>query len=190
VLTTEQANQIVSPGEREDALAEERAKQARAREREVLRRREESALEQLHELGFRVSLYEPSDWVDPDPLHGIAGGWRSGVCNAIAYAVDGRRKSLSGISAVQALDEARSWLRHQARLKDDAPNRFVLTNEDVPAVHVSQRIVGDKAETQRRRENTVRRVISFQSGIAEVVDAHSDPVGDTDSRASQYRERD
>jgi hypothetical protein len=154
---------------------------------QILRQREEHALNELRELGFRIGLYEERKHVEPYPLLGEAGGWKTGVCYATAYSATGKTKTLSAMSAVDALRQAKDWLRYQeTRLSPEL--RFVIAPGDCPiGVPVRQQIAGDTAETQQRRLNTSRRVISFQNGTAEVVDAHGSPVGDT-SHASQYRD--
>jgi hypothetical protein len=148
--------------------------------------RESEALSELQKLGFRVTLHELPKQVDDDVLTGTYAGWTSGTCYAVVVDRAGKRKHVSGISAVDALAQAQSWSRWQAGLKDDAPNKFHPSSEDVPEMLVTHRVAGDTAETKQRRENTERRIIGFQSGTAAVVDAHGVPVGET-TRASQHR---
>jgi hypothetical protein len=175
VLSEEQASQLMSDHELQLAAIEER---------------ENEALSELGALGFRVTLHELPHYLEADILTGHTAGWKNGTCYAVLYDRAGKRKHVSGISAVDALSQAQAWSRWQAGIKNDAPNKFHPTNAAVPEATVTSRVAGDTAETKRRRASTERRVLSFQSGTAEVVDAHGEPVGDTTSRASQYRERD
>jgi hypothetical protein len=146
----------------------------------LLATREEYALEELRELGLRISLYEEREFVDPDPLRGLDGGWKRGVCHAVADSVTGKRKTFSGVSAVDTLDQARSWLKYQERLKPEF--RFEIVSESV-AVPVRQQIAGDAAMTQQRRENTERRVIALE-GSPHLVDAMRNPINGDITRAS------
>jgi hypothetical protein len=103
------------------------------------------------------------------------------------YSRDGKRKHVAGTSAVEALQAAQAWWKWQQGLKEDAPNRFIpsVDHEFVPEAFVTQRVVGDTAEVKQRRENTERRILSFDSGIAEVVDSHGEPMKHI-NQASQY----
>lgn len=150
---------------------------------EALRKREHAALDELADLFLDITLYEPRTLVEPDPLRGIEGGWTTGVCHAIAYSLDGKRKTFSGVSAVHVLDSVRAWKKWNDSLKPDAANRWEFSVEPVP-VAVIQRPAGDTAETAARRANTERRVLSWESGAAQRVDAHGSPI--EESRASQY----
>jgi hypothetical protein len=154
----------------------------------LLRAREEAALEELQQLGFRLALYEPREYVDGDPLLGTEAHWKQGVCHAVADARDGRRKTLTGISALDALTQAKAWLRYQQeRLSPE--QRFVPLLAPPYAMRVTQRIAGDKAETELRRANTERRVISTD-GTPHLVDAHGDPIqGDITRLASRLTGR-
>jgi len=153
---------------------------------ERLQQREELALEELRELGFRISLYEPRELIQADPLRGIEEHWQQGCCHAIADSATGKRKSLSAISAVSALDQARSWLKYQQdRIAPE--DRFVIIHGGC-AVPVRHQVGGDKATSEHRRQNTERRIVSFQSGHPALVDSHGDPLkGDdsNDARVSQ-----
>lgn len=162
-----------------------------AKRQEQLEAREGEALDELHKLGFRVTLHEMGRYVEADELLGVRAGYRPGTCYAVMYGRDGKRKHVSGRSALEALQQAQAWSRWQASLKDDAANKFVpsVDHEFVPAASVTQQVVGDTAETRMRRENTERRIISFASGTAEIVDSHGDPLGEG-IHASQYREAD
>jgi hypothetical protein len=175
VLSEEQANKIVPAKARK-----------RATKQEQLERRESVALEELRKLRFRVTLHELPRYDEADELLNQPARFVPGNCYAVLYGIDGKRKHVAGCSAVDALTQAQSWCRWQAGLKDDAPNKFVVTDDDVPELHVTHRPAGDTAETNQRRANTTRRILSFQSGVAEVVDAHGEPLGDVTSRASQY----
>jgi|SRR5579862_1905843 len=153
-----------------------------------LEARECEALDALHEIGFRVTVHEIGRYVETDELRGIKAGFKSGTCYAVMYSRDGKRKHVSGTSAVEALAQAEAWTRWQAGLKDDAPNKFVPSVDfDPTAVRVAHRVIGDAAETELRRKNTQRKLLSFQTGSAEVVDAHGTPIGEG-NQASQYRE--
>jgi hypothetical protein len=149
----------------------------------ILRQREEHALEELREIGFRISLYEPRVYVEPDPLLGEAGGWKIGTCYVTAYSAAGKQKTISAMSAVDALRQAKAWLHYQeSRLSPEL--RFVIEKGDGPtAVPVQQRIAGDTAETAAR--HTKRKVLAFDSGVAEVVDAHGTPLPEA-THASQF----
>lgn len=179
----------VLSGEQADAIVP-RAKRARATKQEVLERRENEALEELHKLGFRVSLHEMGRYVEADDLLGIPAGYKRGECYAVMYAADGKRKHVSGSSAVEALQQARAWWHWQLGLKADAANKFVPSVDHEPtAPVVSQRVSGDTAQTKLRRENAERRILSFQTGVAEVVDSHGEAIKEA-NRASQYRAAD
>jgi hypothetical protein len=154
-----------------------------ARNEAALQAREEAALAELEEIGFRVSLYEPRTYVEEDVLLGVAGGWKLGTCYAVADSVDGKRKTFSGMSAVQALADAKGWLRYQeTRLSPEL--RFQIVKGENVAAPVIQRVAGDAAETAARRGNE-RRIISFESGTAELVNQHGAPMGD-DNQAAQF----
>jgi hypothetical protein len=172
VLSAEQADKIVP-----------RSKRAQAQYEASLAAREEHALEELAEIGFRVTLYEPREYVEPDELLGRKGGWKVGVCHAVVDSIAGKRKSISEQSAVAALAQARSWLRYQQeRLSLEL--RFVIAKENV-AVPVLARAAGDAAETAARRAATERRVIDFDAdGTAQVVDSHGDPITDAATKGS------
>jgi hypothetical protein len=153
----------------------------------ILRQREEHALDELRELGFRIGLYEERKYVEPDPLVGEHGGWKTGVCYATAYSAAGKAKTISAMGAVDALKQAKAWAHYQeTRLAPEL--RFVIEKgDDSVAVPVIQRVVGDTAETKLRHENTERRLISFENGAAEVVDSHGESLGDI-SQASHLRD--
>lgn len=180
VLTEEQAEQIIP-----------RAKRARATKQDRLEARENEALDELDKLGFRVTLHEMGHYREADDLLGISTGYVPGTCYAVMYSRDGKRKHVSGSSAVAALQQARAWWRWQQGLKDDAAAKFFpsVDHEVTPEAFVQHRVSGDTAQTRQRRENTERRLVSFASGIAEVVDAHGDAITEA-NRASQYREDD
>lgn len=111
-----------------------------------------------------------------------------GALDAVIYDRSGKRKYVSGISAVQALAQAQSWRTWQDGLKDDAANKFVPSVDNVSvAVPVIQRASGATAQEAERRANAERRIISFASGTPELVDSHGDLLGDTDNPASHYR---
>lgn len=150
----------------------------------AIQAREEDALSELEKLGFRVTLHTLPHYVGEDILLGTKAGWVNGDCYAVVYSRDGKRKHVSGISAVDALTQAQSWLRWQAGLKDDAAAKFHRSPFDVAEVLVTSRVAGDTAETEQKRTNTERRVLSWQSGTAEVVDAHGTPIEET--HASQF----
>jgi hypothetical protein len=180
VLAEAQADQIVP-----------RAKRTRATKQERLEARENEALAELSALGFRVTLHEMGRYRVADDLLGISAGYVPGTAYAVMYAADGRRKHVSGGSAVEALQQAQAWWRWQEGLKDDAAAKFVpsVDHEFTPAAVVQQRLSGDTATTRQRRENTERRILSFARGTAEVVDAHGEPI-DVDDQTSQHREDD
>jgi hypothetical protein len=161
-LTEEQADRIVP-----------RAKRKTAR----LEAREVEALEQLARLGFRVTLHVYGKHVEADKLLEIEAHYRPGECYAVMYGVDGRRKSISGSSAVGVLTQARTWVDWQNRLKPDAPGKFIPSadNEPIAETVVVQQVAGDKAEVALRRANTERRLLNFE-GTAHLVDAHGAPI--------------
>jgi hypothetical protein len=172
-LTAEQADKIIPRVTREQARREA-----------ALRVREEAALEELEELGFRIGLYEPRTFLEPDELRGIAGGWKVGTCYAVADSITGKRKTISAMSAVDALDQAKAFLHYQeTRLSPEL--RFTIAKGESVAIPVVRRVAGDTAETAARRESTQRRILGFASGVAEVVDSHGDPIGE-DNHASQF----
>jgi hypothetical protein len=140
--------------------------------------RETEALEVLKALGFRVTFHAMRQKVDADPLLGIEAHWRPGECYAVMYAADGRRKSISGSSAVGVLTQARSWVDWQGQLKPDAANKFVPSADNSPTSEtvVVHRVAGDKAEVAQRRANTERRLLNFESSTPRLVDAHGDPI--------------
>lgn len=167
-------------------MTKELTAREQARREAALKAREESALEELEELGFRVSLYEPRTFIEPDELRGVAGGWQVGTCYAVADSITGRRKTISAMSAVDALDQAKAFLHYQeTRLSPEL--RFTIAKGESVAVPVVRRVAGDTAETAARRENAERRILSFATGTAEVVDAHGDAITEA-NRASQYRD--
>lgn len=180
VLTEKQANQIIP-----------RAKRVSATKQDRLEARENEALEELDKLGFRVTLHEMGHYREADDLLGISAGFVSGTCYAVMYSRYGKRKHISGSSAVEALQQAHAWWRWQQGLKDDAAAKFFpsVDNEFTPEAVVQHRVSGDTATTRQRRENIERRLVSFASGVAEVVDAHGDVITEA-NRASQYREDD
>jgi hypothetical protein len=150
-----------------------------------LEARETEALEELSKLGFRTTLHEMGRYVEADDLLGISAGYKPGDCYAVMYGRDGKRKQVSGASAVQALQQAHVWCKWQESLSPDAANRFSpsVDNQPVPETFITQRIAGDTAETRQRRANTERRVISVESGIPELVDAHGTPLATKDEGA-------
>ena len=173
-LTEEQAAGLVPAHELQVAAMEER---------------ENTALFELSKLGFRVTLHELPQHVDHDPLTGQQEGWKHGSCYAVIYSIDGKRKHVSGISAVDALTQAQAWKTWQDGLKPDAPNRFIAAPDNEPtAVAVVQRTGSESARKERGRENV--RVLAFDTGTPTLVDGHGTPIGDTTSPASQYREAD
>lgn len=178
VLTPDQADAIVPKEARKRATAKERLEQ-----------RESEALAELARLNFRVTWHALPKRVPADPLRGVLAHTEPGGCYAVCYSIDGRRKSVSGISAVDALTAARSWVEWQNRLKDDAAAKFYaspLEDEVPPEVRVSHRVVGDTAEVARRRASTERRVLNFETGIPQLVDAMmGDPIKGDINRASQ-----
>lgn len=161
-----------------------RTKREQARHEAALKAREDAALVELEEIGFRVGLYEPRTYVEPDELLGVAGGWKVGCCYVVADSTTGKRKTVSGMSAVDALEQAKGWLNYQ-KTHFRPEDRFEIVKGEVVAVPVLQRVVGDTNETNARRANGVRRILSFESGTAEVVDSHGDPIGE-DNQASQF----
>jgi hypothetical protein len=176
VLTPEQADSIVPRKTRKRV-----SRQARIEERE------NEALEQLRALGFRTTLHDLPKIVEGDELLATTEShFVPGNCYAVMYAVDGKRKHVSGISAVDALSQARTWWDFQQRLKDDSPQRFVPSAEFTPEARVSQSPAGDARTTKIRRANTERRVLSLE-GTPHLVDAHGDPAPSDGSQASQYR---
>jgi hypothetical protein len=164
-------------------LSEEKAN---AIKQELLEARENEALEELHKLGFRVSLHTMGRYVEADDLLVIPAGYKPGDCYAVMYSRDGKRKHVAGSSALEALGQAQAWWRWQQGLNDDAAAKFVpsIDNASV-AVPVTQRVAGDRAEVAARRAATERRLISFECGVAEVVDAHGTPMYEA-LKASQY----
>ena len=155
-----------------------RTKRKVNREEAALKAREDASLAELLSLGFSVTLYEPRRWEDSDPLRGIESGWHTGICYAVAYSTDGRRRNFSGVSATQLLDNARLFLAYQDRMKPEAPNRFVVAKDEdeISAPQVFHRPGSEQIARDRRR-----KLVSFQSGFAVEVDAHGDPIGDRDS---------
>jgi hypothetical protein len=150
----------------------------------AIQAREEVALSELEKLGFRVTLHTLPHYVEEDFLLGTKAGLVNGDCYAVVYDRSGKRKHVSGISAVDALTQAQSWKRWQDSLKDDAAAKFHPSRSDVAEVAVTSRVAGDTAQTEQRRENTERRVLAFESGKAELVDAHGAPIEET--HASQF----
>jgi hypothetical protein len=161
-----------------------RTKREEARREAALKAREDSALEELETLGFRIGLYEPRAYVEPDELRGVAGGWKVGCCYVVADSSTGKRKTVSGMSAVDALEQAKGWLHYQ-ETHFRPEDRFEIVKGEVVAVPVLQRVAGDTAVTAARRDGTERRLVSFESGTAEVVDVHGTPMHES-NRASQY----
>lgn len=99
-------------------------------------RRESEALEELSEIGARIALQEP------------------GCLVVVLHSVDGKRRQFTGVSSVGVLADVKSFLAYQARLKPEAPSRFVVSKEPT-AVEVTHRLVGDTATSRaRRRELT------------------------------------
>jgi len=105
-----------------------------------------------------VALWEPRQHVEGDPLRGIEGGWHPGCCVAVLHSTEGKRKQLSGASAVEVLANLRSFLRWQETLKDDAPNKFVIAREELPAVEIVQRQGSEQAA-----RDVVRRTLEFST---------------------------
>jgi hypothetical protein len=151
----------------------------------ALARREEAALEELAELGLKVTIHRPREWRKADPLLGVEEGWTQGEAHAVCYSSDGRRRGFSGISAVQILQDAQSWLRWQSNMAP--PMRFEIVSEPT-AAPVLQRVAGDTMTTQKRRENTERRVIGMEGGSAVLVDAHGAPIEETRASGVPTRE--
>src|SRR5947208_2348708 len=104
------------------ALSEERSN---AIKQELLEARENEALEELHKLGFRVTLHEMGRYVEADDLLGIKAGYAPGNCYAVMYSRDAKRKHVAGTSAIEALGQAQAWWRWQQSLKDDAAGKFI-----------------------------------------------------------------
>jgi hypothetical protein len=100
VLTEEQADKILP-----------RAKRARATKQELLEARENEALEELHKLGFRVSLHTMGRYVEADDLLCIPAGYKPGDCYAVMYSRDGKRKHVAETAACP-----RAALRRPTRL--------------------------------------------------------------------------
>jgi hypothetical protein len=126
----------------------------------VLRDREETAREEILALGFRETLYSAPAFVEEDLLRGVAGGFRSGEVYIVGYSTDGRRRSFSGISAVEVLDQLQGFLRFASRHKEDAPQHWVtdMSGEPAPAVVVTARQGSENARKERRE---VRRELVF-----------------------------
>jgi hypothetical protein len=177
VLSEDEANAIVPAEERRRASKQER-----------LERREMAAIKEMQALGFRVTWHQMPQIVEEDPLLGIPGGYKPGGAYALMYAVDGKRKHVAGCSAVDALMQAQSWWKWQQGLKPDAANKFVPANEDVPESRVIAR-AGSEVAREQRGADDVRKILSFASGTAEVVQAHGVPPHDAD-QAWQYRDAD
>ena len=134
--------------------------------------------------GWTITLHEPRAYVEADPPRNVKEGWRAGVCSATIWSTDGRRKQLTGVSAVEVLDRAHSWLKWQSNV--EPPMRFEPVMNEFVAEPMRQQVAGDTAETRIRRENTERRIVSFASGTAELVDAHGDALSsEVNARASQ-----
>jgi hypothetical protein len=170
-LTEEQADKILPRVKREQARLEAR---------------ENEALEELHRLGFRVSLHTMGRYVEADDLLGIRAGYKPGNAYAVMYDRSGKRKHVAGTCALEALGQAQAWCRWQAGLKDDAAAKFFPSIDHEPvAVTVEQRVSGDSAQTRQRRENTERRIIGMAGGTAQLVDSHGDPIHEG-NQASQY----
>jgi len=148
----------------------------------ILTQREEAALEELRALGGRIALYEPRELIEADPLRGVEGGRTSGTCYVVFDSVDHKRKTFSTASAVQALDEVRSFLKYQERLKPES--RWIVSrgSNPAPVMHLA---AGDKATTKQRRENTERRLLSLD-GSPHLVDGGGEPIHGDHSRATQY----
>jgi hypothetical protein len=166
-LTPEEADKIVPRAKR---------KQARQMERkaEEMAGREQAALNTLRELGGQIVLYEPSQKIEEDELRGIKAQFVPGTCHVrFVCATDSlKHKGITGVSAVHALDEAESWLRHQEKLKPEF--QFQIAREPV-APNIVQRPAGDTQTTAVRRRETERRVLTWQNGHAEQVDAQGAP---------------
>lgn len=173
-LSKEQADKIIP-----------RSKREQARNEASLKVREEAALKELEEIGFRIGLYEPRTFVEPDPLRGIEGGWKVGTCYVVADSVNAKRKTISAMSAVDALDQAKAWIHYQeSRLSPEL--RFVIAKGESVATQVFHR-AGSNQVARERRDGSERRLISFQSGVAEVVDEQGTPTGEG-NHASQFRD--
>jgi hypothetical protein len=158
VLTAEQADRLTTRA---------------ARKQVQIEARENEALEELARIGFRVTLHAYGQHVEADELLGVEEHYRPGECYAVMYGVSGRRKSLSGASAVGVLAQARTWADWQSRLKPDAAGRFIPSTDNAPTADaVVPRAAGDTAEVALRRASTERRLLSFDSGTARHVDAH------------------
>src|SRR5438132_2082862 len=104
------------------ALSED---EANAIKQKLLEARENEALEELHKLGFRVSLHTMGRYVEADDLLGIPVGYKPGDCYAVTYSRDGKRKHVAGTSALEALGQAQAWWKWQQGLKDDAAAKFI-----------------------------------------------------------------
>src|SRR4051812_36515493 len=135
------------------------AREQREQERHeaALRAREEAALDELREHGFRICLYEPREYVEEDVLRGIKGHWKVGTCHVTADSLTGKKKTVSAMSAVDALDQVKAWLHYQETRLAPALRFVVATGGH--AVPVVRRVVGDTAVTKQRRETTARRIL-------------------------------
>jgi hypothetical protein len=149
---------------------------------------EQQAIEELASLGFRTTIREAARWRDAAPLQGVEEGIVPGTCYVAARTVTGKVKSISGATACECLEHARSFLDYQERRL--APEmRFVPMLDGSGAVPVEQRIAGDTEQTAARRAATERRIIGFASGVAELVDSHGDPMHEATQAAAHPTEK-
>lgn len=116
-----------------NVLRKEQADEIRARLRA-------EALEELLNLGAQVSLNEP------------------GCTVVVLHSVEGKRRNFTGISPIGVLEDVKGFLAHQAKLKEDAPSRFVVSMEPTPEVEVVAHDIGSENSHKR-----VRREIEFDA---------------------------
>jgi hypothetical protein len=128
-------------------------------------KRDEIALAELTEIGWKVNVNEP------------------GCCVLVIVSRDGRRKLVTGSSVLDAHTQATSWWNWQTKsLKPDAPERFIVASPEEEAHPVIHRPAGDTAETAARRERTIRRVIQLEG------DAHGNTFPGAPTRVlSEHR---
>ena len=160
-----------------------------ALKQELIEARENEALDELHKLGFRVTLHTMGRYVEGDDLLGIVAGYKPGDCYAVMYGRDGKRKHVAGTSALDALQQAQSWWHWQLGLKDDAANKFVPSVDHEPTeATIVQRIASSEV-TRRSHDGTERKILGFASVAAELVDQHGTPMHE-ESHTSQFSEAD
>ncbi len=152
------------------------------KEEALLTARENAAIEQLEDEGWTIGLHTPREYIEADPLLEREAGWRAGVCVATVWATDGRVKNVTGVSAVHVLDQCRTWLKWQSNI--EPPMRFVPVRGERVAVPVFQR-EGSERLTKQRHDGNEKRIVSFASGHAELVDHHGATMGN-DNQASSF----